>query len=225
MENPERQINAVIQGLCARSMAEQEDTISCYFTPDAYFVHPFCRVPSFSMKAFFLGDRQFNSRDIIHFIYQWYRILSPHIDIRVESAVFDKKSQHLYAAVVQTFTLWFIPFSLWQAKVKLLTVLELSRLPVDSRNRPLTYTSHPDDWTQPTRYFIRGQEDHYQVNEFLKFVFPWGGSALWYGWQVLATVLCAIGAVIFWPVTYIYDAFVRGPIQPISKPPGSPRKH
>jgi hypothetical protein len=224
MDNPERQVAAVIQALCTRSIPDQQAVIRDYFTPDAYFIHPFCRVPSFSVRALPLDDRELNSRAIIQFIYHWYRILSPQIDVRVESAVFDKRNQLLYATIFQTFTLWFIPFSLWQSKVKLVTVLELARLPVDSKGRPLPGTSHPDDWTQPTRYFIRGQEDHYQVNEFLKFVFPWGASLIWYVWQVLATVVCIIGALVFWPVTSFYDYFTHevSPGGPSSPPRMSP---
>lgn len=138
---------------------------------------------------------------------------------------FDQRASLLYMTVHQKFTLWFIPFNLWQANVKLLTVLELAALPVDEDNHPrraITTTDHSgsssssstnhndgdnnhnnydhyDTSAQPrTRFFIRGQEDHYQIEEWLKFIAPWGASMLWVAWQLFATCICAFG-VLLWP--------------------------
>ena len=105
--------------------------------------------------------------------------------------------------------------------MKLVTVLELAQLPVDGNNRPRGYTTTtgPDHDTNNntnggssstqdddqggsvgprTRFFVRGQEDHYQIEEFLKFVAPWGAAPLWVAWQLIATLLCALG-VLLWP--------------------------
>lgn len=120
----------------------------------------------------------------------------------------------------QTFTLWFVPFDLWQANVKLVTVLDLAPLPVDGGdNRPRALAGdgnsnaqgsssstdhhHDNDASAApppprTRFFVRGQEDHYQVEEWLKFVAPWGASLLWVAWQLVATCVCAFG-VLLWP--------------------------
>ena len=91
--------------------------------------------------------------------------------------------------------------------MKLVTVLELAQLPVDGNNRPRGYTTtiasendtnnhansgggndiNDDDHGGPvgprTRFFIKGQEDHYQIEEFLKFIAPWGAAPLWIAWQ------------------------------------------
>lgn len=128
---------------------------------------------------------------------------------------FDKHANLLYVSLRQTFTLWFVPLSLWQANVKLVTVLHLERVPVDSRNKPLLNdkgevpkTSDNDILNDqeeeelilseqpPKLYFIKGQEDHYHVEDFLKFIAPWGASLLWAMWQLLATIVCAIGVVL-----------------------------
>ncbi len=143
--------------------------------------------------------------------------------------VFDKRASLLYLTIRQTFTLWFVPFSLWQANVKLVTVIDLALLPVeddhiDEHSPPRTLVAragaetaaedYQDDGknknsgndhngydtsaTMRTRFFIRGQEDHYHMEEWIKFVAPWGASLLWVAWQLFATFLCALG-VALWP--------------------------
>lgn len=106
-----------------------------------------------------------------------------------------------------------MPFSLWQANVKLVCLLELAHLPVDKNKQPLTFQNgfiekNRDNNTAGAwemRYFIRGQQDHYQTNDMLKFIAPFGASALLYLWQLLATVLCAAGTTFLWLVTSIYE--------------------
>ena len=56
-----------------------------YFAPNASFVHPFCRVPSFE-KYHIPGLGEVNSRMLFLAILKWYKILSPKIDIEVESS-------------------------------------------------------------------------------------------------------------------------------------------
>lgn len=80
---PERQISRVIHLLTEGSPAEQKDALDAYFLPDASFIHPLCRVPSFShLNLPFIGD--VNSRWAIWMIYRWYKILSPRIVLNVE---------------------------------------------------------------------------------------------------------------------------------------------
>ncbi|KAI1461377.1 hypothetical protein F4805DRAFT_280339 [Annulohypoxylon moriforme] len=203
MDNPEAQIEHVIRSLTVKSRQDQSDALQEYFLPDAYFVHPFCRVPSFGDRKIPFTNHIVNSRWFIFFIYQWYRILSPDIQLLVDSTSFDKKTGLLYCSIRQTFTLWFVPFSLWQANVKLVTVLELQRKPTDRNNRPiLKGRPSPDNNDlslsyQPNKlYFIKGQEDHYQVQDFLQFIAPWGASLLWIFWQLFATFVCAVGVLL-----------------------------
>ena len=117
--------------------------------------------------------------------------------------------------------------------MKLVTVVELAQLPVDGNNQPRGYAAaattnnddrnsdgnptnngvHGDDDdndndndNEPrTRFFIRGQEDHYQVEEFLKFVAPWGGAPFWVAWQLFGTLLCVLG-VLLWPFSLVRTA-------------------
>lgn len=226
MDYPEQQIQHIIRGLTQYSRDDQWSILEDYFLPDAYFVHPFCRVPSFGDYKIPFTNLTTNSRQFVFFIYQWYRILSPDIQLSIDSTSefapiqqqmmklvlnnwlliyqgFDKNKNLLYVTLRQTFTLWFVPYSLWQANVKLVTVLELQRLSIDKHHKPLLdETPIPVDADlaltpdPPTRYFIKGQQDHYQVEDFLKFIAPWGASLLWIAWQLYATLICAIGVLL-----------------------------
>ncbi|RYP36446.1 hypothetical protein DL767_003409 [Monosporascus sp. MG133] len=223
MDHPVREIPGIITALTQGNSEEQAKTLEDYFLPDAYFVHPLCRVPSFGDRAipfpFSLltsRTRTLNSRWLVLMIYNWYRILSPKILFTIDSVVFDQRASLLYLTMRQTFTLWFVPFDLWQAKdVKLVTVLELALLPVGEDGRTLSLspaataaalTTADDDHRRQqqdrSRFFIRGQEDHYHVEEWLKFVAPWGGSLLWMAGQLLSTLICAVG-VALWPFTLV----------------------
>lgn len=121
--------------------------------------------------------------------------------------VFDQRANLLYLTIHQVFTVWFVPFSLWQSHVKLVTVLKLDSLPHDEEGHALIDGNGiaPGDRGIHSRYFIRSQEDLYQVNEFLKFIAPWGASFVWFGWQLFATILCALGVLLFWPVTTLHE--------------------
>ena len=74
MENPVEDVPGVIHALTQTSPAEQVETIEKYFVPDAAFSHPFCRV-----------EHGANSRWWIAMIYRWYKIMSPRIDLDVQS--------------------------------------------------------------------------------------------------------------------------------------------
>ncbi|RYP54660.1 hypothetical protein DL768_000596 [Monosporascus sp. mg162] len=217
MDHPVREIPGIITALTQGNSEEQAKALEDYFLPDAYFVHPLCRVPSFGDRAIpfpfsllTLPTRTLNSRWLVLMIYNWYRILSPKILFTIDSVVFDRRASLLYLTMRQTFTLWFVPFDLWQAKdVKLVTVLELALLPVGEDGRPLSLSraaaaddGHRQQDQDRSRFFIRGQEDHYHVEEWLKFIAPWGGNLLWIAGQLFATLVCAVG-VALWPVTLV----------------------
>lgn len=88
MENPERDIEGVIKSLTEGTRKEQRNAVNEYFLPDAFFVHPFCRVPSFSYKRYipYINVQlKITSRLFILLIYQWYKILSPKIKLEVLS--------------------------------------------------------------------------------------------------------------------------------------------
>lgn len=68
------EIPKVISLLTQSPATIQQQTIEKYFTRNASFTHPFCRTGSFDQ-----------SRLLILYIYRWYRILSPQIELQVNS--------------------------------------------------------------------------------------------------------------------------------------------
>ena len=74
MENPVNEIAGVIHLLTQSPPSTQRQTIEKYFTPNASFTHPFCRTGKWP-----------NSRLLVQIIYRWYKIMSPSIDITVQS--------------------------------------------------------------------------------------------------------------------------------------------
>ncbi|SPQ23533.1 cc15b222-5c62-4af8-ab66-887c063621b7 [Thermothielavioides terrestris] len=63
----------------------------------------------------------------------------------------------------------------------------------------------------PKRYYIQKQEDLYQVTEFVKFVALRPGAAVVGFWQLIATLMCLVGAVLLSPL-------VRAPWQAVRAP-------
>lgn len=74
----------MIRTLCSGTPAEQLAAIDGNFTHDASFRHTICRVPSFGdVNVPLLGA--VNSRWVIGCIYRWYKVLSPRIEVDIES--------------------------------------------------------------------------------------------------------------------------------------------
>lgn len=72
--NTEAEIPQVIHLLTQSPPSTQRKTLEKYFSPSASFTHPFCRTGSFE-----------GSRWLIWCIYRWYKIMSPRIEIKVDS--------------------------------------------------------------------------------------------------------------------------------------------
>ncbi|KAK4146783.1 uncharacterized protein C8A04DRAFT_25351 [Dichotomopilus funicola] len=123
MENPTREIESVIRTLTQGTPDQQHDAIYRYFAPGATFEHPFCRVPTFQ-KLNVPGLGEYDSRALIAAIFRWYKIMSPKIDIEIESCAHDESTNILYITIFQIFSIWFIPF--YRAPVRLTTVLHLT---------------------------------------------------------------------------------------------------
>lgn len=81
------EITGVIQKLCTSQPKEQNYTIEKYFTHDAAFTHPFCRT----------GSNGY-SRWLVQQIYLWYKVLSPTIEVHVDSIGMSSKSMYLLVA-------------------------------------------------------------------------------------------------------------------------------
>ena len=69
-----KEISRVIHLLTQSPPSLQRATIERYFTPNAAFTHPICRTGSFE-----------GSRWLIWCIYRWYKIMSPRIELEVDS--------------------------------------------------------------------------------------------------------------------------------------------
>nr|RBQ91733.1 hypothetical protein FVER53263_05606 [Fusarium verticillioides] len=201
MEHPVKEIGGVIKSLTQGSPDVQESTLREYFLPNASFSHPYCRVPSISKGQIPLAGG-LESIQLILAIYRWYRTLSPHIDLKVDSAAFDQKSGLLYVSIRQTFALWFIP--LYKAPVKLVSVLQLTQLsPESSSEDEGLEDSEPR--RQNPRYYIASQEDLYPVNDCIQFLCPGLGPFLWTIWQLYSTWLCVMGSLLFLPVYFLLN--------------------
>ncbi|KAM0253901.1 hypothetical protein ACHAQJ_007076 [Trichoderma viride] len=210
MENPAQEIASVIDTLTKGSPQQQEDTLNTYFLSNASFIHPFCRVPSFSKGTIPLA-RDVDSRWLMLSIYRWYRTLSPRIELTVDSSVFDQRNRTLYVSIRQTFSIWFIPFH--SSSVKLLSVLQLAQgsssepgqLPAKSLPDGRSSSALAGPGQERLRYYVVSQEDLYQTNDFVAFVLPYFGPLLVFLWQLYATGLSVIGSLLFLPVYYFMN--------------------
>jgi ATP-dependent Clp protease adapter protein ClpS len=213
MEDPIHEISDVIHTLTQSPPSQQAACVESYFTPTASFTHPFCRTYSFGSEYLpHVGGASLSSRWFILKIYQWYKILSPHIDLEIESVAFDAQNLLLYVSIHQIFKIQWIPFH--NSDVRLTTVLKLvedeaRKHEIEEFSTKQAKKMLKNDYAAlrapHKRYLIQAQNDLYQTNEFVKFVFFFGGSSVIMAWQFFATFACVLGAVIMWPVTYLSD--------------------
>ncbi|MCJ1246677.1 hypothetical protein MMC30_003886 [Trapelia coarctata] len=204
MENPAAEIPHIIRSLVQTPPSIQRATIERYFTPDASFTHPFCRTGSFN-----------GSRWLIWCIYRWYKIMSPRIEIEIDSVAFDPPTLTLYVSMHQILRIWFIPG--YSAPVKLVTVLKLipssstSTTKYPSATPPSSASNTTSTQRPKTTYLIQSQNDLYQVNEFITFWSPF--RLLWVfvlALQWMATAACVVGMVLGTPVSWVEENMVGG---------------
>ncbi|KAJ8091753.1 hypothetical protein PM082_020988 [Marasmius tenuissimus] len=140
MEDPQAEISNVVSLLTTASSPEIQDaTFERYLTPDAGFRHPICRV-----------DPGPSSRDAVLGIYQWYRVMSPTLEMRVENVVFDKENCVMFLEVTQKFHIRLSPLpARWSRLVVRLTLREVNGL-----------------------YYIAFQEDFYHPDDFCNLMIP-----------------------------------------------------
>ncbi|KAJ3566222.1 hypothetical protein NP233_g7133 [Leucocoprinus birnbaumii] len=141
MENPQEEIRGVIVQLTSASSPDlQRRTVERYMTPDVAFRHPVCAVES--------GP---TSRKTVLGIYQWYRVLSPHIEVQVNSVVWDSEHGYMFLDIQQWFKLFFVPVR--PKPSRLCTRLTLRK---------------EDDGL----YYISMQEDFYHPDDFMALLLP-----------------------------------------------------
>lgn len=84
-QTTEQEARQVVRSLCQGTVDEQRRTLDRFFTPDFSFVHPFCAVPSFAERRVPVLGFRVSSRHVVRSIFQWYRMLSPTIEIEIDS--------------------------------------------------------------------------------------------------------------------------------------------
>jgi len=141
MENPKNEIASVVKLMTASNSPDiQRQAIEKYFASDAGFNHPLCQV-----------ERGKNSRNKILGIYQWYRNMSPNIDLEVDEVVYNNDAHKIYLNVSQRFHIFASPFP--ASTSKLLVQITLTQ----------------DD---SGLYRIAQQDDYYQFEEIANLVIP-----------------------------------------------------
>ncbi|KAJ7119646.1 hypothetical protein C8R44DRAFT_624713 [Mycena epipterygia] len=172
MQHPSSEVSAVVSLLTAAAAPDiQKAAFHKYLTSDAGFRHPLCHVAS-----------RPGSRDQLLGIYQWYRIMSPNIDITVKSVVHDTENNVLLLDVVQKFHIRFSPFQ--PAPSRLLVRLTLRE--------------------ENGLHYISFQEDFYHPDEFMSLLIPPLAPVIRTGLSVTATIsdiYAKIGQLLgFWSV-------------------------
>ncbi|KAG7085602.1 hypothetical protein E1B28_003153 [Marasmius oreades] len=140
MENPQNEIAKVVSLLTTSASPEiQELAAERYVTTDVGFRHPVCRVNP--------GP---GSRDALLGIYQWYRVMSPTIETRVDNVVYDKQNNVIFLEVQQKFHIRLSPFRpTWSKLIVRLSLREINGL-----------------------HYIAFQEDFYHPDDFLNLLIP-----------------------------------------------------
>lgn len=74
MDDPIQDIGPIVHTLCQGPPNEQQAALEKYFLDNAAFYHPFCRVDSFP-----------GSRRRLLAIFRWYKVMSPKIELEIQS--------------------------------------------------------------------------------------------------------------------------------------------
>jgi hypothetical protein len=68
------------------------------------------------------------------------------------------------------------------------------------------------------KYFIQSQNDLYPVDQFVKFVLPWGiGTSVVYAWHFIATFFCVLLSVVFGWFTRLEERWAEGKSRGVEK--------
>ncbi|PCH34776.1 hypothetical protein WOLCODRAFT_165810 [Wolfiporia cocos MD-104 SS10] len=90
-----------------------------------------------------------SSRETVLRVYQWYRVLSPVLVVRVKNITYDREKEEMFIEVIQTFHIRWNPLP----PADLITHINLRKLPSNL-------------------YVIAAQEDFYHPEDLVSFVIP-----------------------------------------------------
>lgn len=203
------EIDGIIKTLCQGTPAAQQRAVETYFLPEVSFVHPICLVHAHnpivlpSLFPGFVGGSSrpwtvFCSRDAVAAIYRWYRFMSPNTVVHIDSKAWDARNQVLYVTARQRFTIWFVPF--YKANVRLVVELQLRRQrpaapSIQTNNESHGRTGGGTARHGPHKYYIARQEDHYQVDDVLRYILPTFGPILAFIIRQFASLVCLLLAL------------------------------
>ncbi|KIJ51163.1 hypothetical protein M422DRAFT_776482 [Sphaerobolus stellatus SS14] len=224
MERPTLEIAEVVQKIAAAPTPDlQREAILKYFTADASFNHPICKV-----------NPGYNSRREIIKIYQAYRIISPIIKIDVQVVADNQEKMKIFLVNVQVFHPWWSP--LRPVPARLITELTLVKKPIvrslaadDGRDgydghdghegggEGPPYQSPPAPPPPSYLWYIQDQSDYYQSEEFRKLFFPPGATCAVLK-KLIGTVNTILLAIVFqllgfWRPTGIPPADYTVPVE------------
>ncbi|KAJ7117884.1 hypothetical protein C8R43DRAFT_1036765 [Mycena crocata] len=173
MQHPSSEIGAVVSLLTAATAPEiQQSAFLKYVTSDAGFRHPICSVTP--------GP---GSRDRLLGIYQWYRIMSPRIDVSLKSVVHDAENNIILLDAVQVFHIRCSPFAPAPSRL-------LIRLTLREENG---------------LHYIAFQEDFYHPDDFMSLLVPPLAPVIRTGLSMAATasdIYAKVGQLLgFWSVS------------------------
>ncbi|KDR72799.1 hypothetical protein GALMADRAFT_734354 [Galerina marginata CBS 339.88] len=101
MQNPSVEIHAVIKLVHSSISPDiQKAAVNKYFAADAAFRHPLYRVEPGPL-----------SRERLLGIYQWYRIISPKIEVDIRDVFYDRLHDIVFVDLAQTLHFRFSPFN------------------------------------------------------------------------------------------------------------------
>ncbi|THH13713.1 hypothetical protein EW146_g6536 [Bondarzewia mesenterica] len=131
MQNPAREIEGVVKLLTTAASPDIQKS--------ALQRHPLVDVPSAP-----------NSRETILGIYQWYRIMSPHLALTVNNVAYIPEQNKIFLDITQDFHVRFDPFPLQPARLLVhLTLREENNL-----------------------FYVSSQEDFYHTDDLIAVAFP-----------------------------------------------------
>ncbi|KZV98816.1 hypothetical protein EXIGLDRAFT_287273 [Exidia glandulosa HHB12029] len=166
MEVPFYDIESVVLRCTAASPNNpdsQREAIEKYYTADCEFNHPLATVLS--------GQ---SSRDTVLRVYQWYRIMSPTLELTIDERVMDEARNIIYLQVTQTFHIRWSPF-----KPKPARLLVKIHLVQDGQ-----------------LWFIKRQEDFYQPEDLLYLTLPPLAHVVHF-LKRAAGIACTVNAIAF----------------------------